>query len=116
MTGPMLHLRIRRGADMTDTISWGQIQGTEITFPMEVTDFDAATLLFSVPSAAAAPLLPSDDFEVVELVDGVAQLVIALCDYHENPWGDYLEINLGLLARPKGASPDVIGSFVYRMP
>ena len=101
---------------MTDTITWGQIQGKDITFPMEVTDFDAATLLYSVPSAAAAPLLPGDDFEVVELVDGVSQLVVALCDYHENPWGDYLEINLGLLARPKGASPDVIGSFVYRMP
>jgi hypothetical protein len=101
---------------MTETTTWGQIQGTDITFPMEVTDFDAATLLFSVPSAPAAQLLPGDDFEVVELIEGVGQLVIALCDYHENPWGDYLEINLGLLARPKGAPADVIGSFVYRMP
>src|SRR5690606_36346398 len=37
-------------------------------------------------------------------------------DYIDNPWGDYLEINLGFLARPAGAPEDVVGSFVYRMP
>lgn len=96
-------------------ILWGLIQGREITFPMEVADFDAATLMFSVPASAAQALLPGDAFEVVA-TDGVAQLVMALCDYRENPWGDYLEINLGFLARPAGASADVVGSFVYRMP
>jgi hypothetical protein len=104
---------------MTDTTAapttWGEIDGRTITFPMEVTDFDAATLVFSVPADAAAALLPGDAFEVVA-ADGVAQLVVALCDYHENPWGDYLEINLGFLARPVGAGDEVVGSFVYRMP
>ena len=50
------------------------------------------------------------------MVDGIAQLVVAFCDYHDNPWGDYLEINLGFLARPAGAGDEVLGSFVYRMP
>lgn len=95
--------------------TWGEIDGRTITFPMEVTDFDAATLVFSVPADAAQALLPGDAFEVVA-ADGVAQFVIALCDYRENPWGDYLEINLGFLARPVGAPDDVVGSFVYRMP
>lgn len=101
---------------MSDITTWGQIQGRTITFPMEVDRFDAATFVFSVPAPAAAALLPGDAFEVVEVADGVAQLVVALCDYHENPWGDYLEINLGFLARPVGAPAEVIGSFVYRMP
>src|SRR3954466_5798529 len=108
---------------MTDTehtapevVTWGQVQGTDITFPMEVTDFDVATLLFTVPAGAAAALVPGDAFEVVEVSEGNAQMVMALCDYHENPWGDYLEVNLGFLARPAGAPADVIGSFVYRMP
>lgn len=96
-------------------VLWGEIQGREITFPMEVPDFDAATFTFGVPAAAAAALLPGDAFEVVE-ADGVATLVVALCDYQDNPWGDYLEINLGFLARPTGAPADVVGSFVYRMP
>ena len=102
--------------DDSGVVTWGQIQGRDIIFPMEVTDFDAATLMFSVSAESAATLLPDRAFEVVEMLDGVAQLVIALCDYHQNPWGDYLEINIGLLVRPRGAPEDVIGSFVYRMP
>lgn len=101
---------------MTDTTTWGELQGRTITFPMEVGRFDAATFVFSVPADAASALVPGDAFEVVEVAEGVAQLVLALCDYHENPWGDYLEINLGFLARPVGAPADVVGSFVYRMP
>lgn len=102
---------------MRDTVTvWGEIQGRQITFPMEVTDMNAATLLFSVPAGAAQALLPGDAFEVVEVAPGVAQLVVAACDYVENPWGDYRELNLGFLARPTGAPEDVIGSFVYRMP
>jgi len=104
--------------DTTDSAAptvWGQIDGQTITFPMEVDDFDAATFVFSVPAGPAQALLPGDAFEVIDN-DGVAQLVVALCDYHDNPWGDYLEINLGFLARPAGAPADVLGSFVYRMP
>ena len=95
---------------------WGEIDGQTITFPMEVRDFDAATFVFSVPAEASQTLLPGSDFSVIQMVDGVAQLVVALCDYHDNPWGDYLEINLGFLARPTGAGDEVLGSFVYRMP
>ncbi|MDQ2649197.1 MAG: acetoacetate decarboxylase family protein [Actinomycetota bacterium] len=101
---------------MTTTTTWGEIQGQTITFPMEVTRFDTATFLFTVPLDAAQALVPGDAFEVVAIGPDVAQLVIAFCDYIENPWGDYLELNFGFLARPVGAADDVIGSFVYRMP
>jgi hypothetical protein len=102
-------------SDALEPLVWGEIDGQTITFPMEVTDFDAATFVFSVPADAAQALLPGTDFEVIA-TDGVAQFVVALCDYHENPWGDYLEVNLGFLARPAGAGDEVLGSFVYRMP
>ena len=98
------------------SVVWGRIDGREISFPMEVEAFNAATVLWSVPSDEAAALLPGDAFEVVEVAPGSAQLVLAACDYVKNPWGDYNEINLGLLARPAGAGPEVVGSFVYRMP
>ena len=101
---------------MTDTTTWGEIQGRAITFPMEVQELRAATLLFSVPAPAAAALLPGEAFEVVEVAPGTAQLVMAACDYVRNPWGSYDELNLGFLARPTGAPPEVVGSFVYRMP
>ena len=101
---------------MDTAIEWGQIQGRPITFPMEVRAFNAITMGFSVAAAAASQLLPGDAFELVEVGDGIAQLIVSVCDYRDNPWGDYNEVNLGFLARPVGASADVIGSFVYRMP
>lgn len=94
---------------------WGEIDGCPITFPMEVEDLDSATMLLTVPADAAQALLPGEDFEVIA-TDGTAQMVISCCDYHRNPWGEYLEINLGFLARPVGAGDGVIGSFIFRMP
>jgi Acetoacetate decarboxylase (ADC) len=101
---------------MPDAAVWGTIQGRPITFPMNVDRFHAATMGFTVPSEAAAVLLPGHAFEIAEIAPGVAQFIVSLCDYRENPWGDYNEVNLGFLARPAGASADVIGSFIYRMP
>jgi hypothetical protein len=101
---------------MTDETVWGEIQGRTITFPMVVPDANIATLLFTVPSAAAAALVPGDAFTVVETAPGSTQLIIAACDYIENPWGDYREFNLGFLAKPVGTADEHIGSFVYRMP
>ena len=101
---------------MTATTVWGRIDGREITFPMEVHEFNAATAVFSVPAAEAASLLPGDAFEIAEVAPDVAQLVVAACDYRRNPWGAYNEINLGFLARPSGAPLEQVGSFVYRMP
>jgi hypothetical protein len=100
----------------TGQIEWGVIQGRSISFPMNVPDANIATLLYTVPASAAAELLPGRAFEVVETAPGKGQLIIAACDYRDNPWGDYDEINLGFLARPTGAGDDAIGSFVYRMP
>ncbi|MBK9559881.1 MAG: acetoacetate decarboxylase family protein [Candidatus Microthrix sp.] len=101
---------------MAERVTWGTIQDQPITFPMNVDDFNAATMGFSVPAAAAAALLPGDGFEIIEIAPGVAQFIISLCDYRDNPWGAYNEVNLGLLARPQGAGDEVIGSFIYRMP
>jgi len=101
---------------VSTTVEWGQIQGRPITFPMEVEAFNSVTMGFTVPEGAAAALLPGDAFELVETGDGLAQLIISICDYRSNPWGDYNEVNIGFLARPAGAPGDVIGSFVYRMP
>ena len=97
-------------------VVWGEIDGRVITFPMTVPDVAVATVMYDVPLAAATALLPGDAFEIVETAPDTAQMVVAACDYRENPWGDYDEINLGFLARPRGAPADVIGSFVYRMP
>jgi len=99
-----------------DTFLWGELEGRTITFPMSVPEVHVATALFAVPAEAAARLLPGAAFEVVEAEPGVAHLVIAACDYVDNPWGDYDEVNLGLMARPRGAEVGTVGTFVWRMP
>jgi hypothetical protein len=98
------------------SVLWGHIDGQEITFPMEVPEVNMATMLFTVPADAATALLPGDAFVVEPTGEGSAQLIVAACDYRQNPWGDYNELNLGFLARPAGAGDDAVGSFVYRMP
>lgn len=121
-TNPQLEMvriadpREARGASMTTETVWGTIDGREITFPMVVPDFNGLTMMYTVPATAAQALLPGDAFEVLELTPGEAQLVVAACDYIDNPWGDYNELNLGFLVRPRGAADDVMGSFVFRMP
>lgn len=98
-----------------EPIHWGDIDGVSIDFPMVVDAMNQATLSFTVPIEPARALIPVDAFEVMETAPGSATFVVALVDYLENPWGDYNEINLGLLAQPVG-QPERAGVFVYRMP
>ena len=51
---------------MSSIIEWGEIQGRPITFPLEVSNFNAVSMTFDVPSDAARALLPGDAFELVE--------------------------------------------------
>lgn len=97
------------------TMTWGTIDGVSIEFPVEVGDMNSATLTWDVPLDAAAELVPGDAFEVTDMGGGTAMLVMALCDYRDNPWGDYDEVNFGLMAHPRGR-PEELGAFVWRMP
>lgn len=101
--------------DTADTTIWGEIDGQTIYFPMVVDEMNQATLTYTVPLAAAQALIPGDAFTALDLGDGTALFILALVDYIENPWGDYTEINLGLIAYPTG-EPERAGAFVYRMP
>lgn len=108
-----------RGAEVSTpddtTVHWGEIRGVAIDFPMVVERMNQATLTFTVPAAAAAALVPGDAFDVAEVSPGQALFIMALVDYLENPWGDYVEVNLGVLVHPVG-DPSGAGAFVYRMP
>ena len=101
---------------MSKTVVWGQIEGREITFPMEVPDFNGLNLLYTVPLEAAQALIPGESFRALETTPGEAQLIVAVCDYVDNPWGDYNEINLGFLVRPRGAGDDAQGKNAISLP
>lgn len=91
------------------------IDGVSIDFPMVVPRMNSATFTWAVPLDAAAELLPGELFEVADVGDGTAMLIIALVDYIDNPWGDYDEVNFGLLVHPAGR-PEEVGAFQWRMP
>lgn len=99
----------------SDTMHWGELQGVPIEFPMVVAEMLQATLTFTVPLEAARALLVDVPFEVVEVAPGSAMFMLALVDYRQNPWGDYNEVNMGLLAHPADR-PEHVGAYVYRMP
>ena len=99
----------------TETKHWGEIDGVSIDFPMTVTAMNSAALTFSVPIEPARAVIPGDGFEVADMGDGTAMLVLALVDYVENPWGDYNEVNFGMLVNPVG-QPERVGAFQWRMP
>ena len=101
--------------EAAESSHWGKIDGVSIDFPMVVDEMHQLTLTYTVYLSAARALLPGDAFEVLEVAPGSALLIVALVDYVENPWGDYNEINLGLLAHPVD-QPERIGAFVWRMP
>lgn len=100
---------------MTETKHWGEIDGVSIDFPMVVGSMNSATLTWSVPIGPARDLVPGDGFEVADMGGGTAMLVLALVDYVDNPWGDYDEVNFGLLVHPTGR-PEEVGAFQWRMP
>jgi len=101
--------------ETNETKHWGEIDGVSIDFPMVVPQMNSATLTFSVPVEPARALIPGDAFEVADMGDGTAMLVLALVDYVDNPWGDYDEVNFGLLVHP-AERPDGVGAFQWRMP
>ena len=94
---------------------WGDIDGVSIDFPLVVDEMNSATRTFTVPVEPARAVLPGDAFEVLEVAPGQAMLILALCDYIRNPWGDYNEVNFGLLVHPAGR-PEAVGAFQWRMP
>ena len=98
-----------------DADFWGEISGVAIHFPIVVEEMNSATLAFSVPIEAARELIVVDGFTVAEVGPDTAMLIVALCDYIRNPWGDYNEVNFALLAHPTGQA-DRVGAYVWSMP
>jgi hypothetical protein len=90
------------------------IQGQTVTMPVEVRDASAGTVIFEVDAAAAAALLPTAAFEVIESAPGRGQVALGLIDYRDNDLGSYREVGIILFVRPAGGGPD--GNFITRLP
>ena len=91
------------------------IQGRTVTMPAIVRDASSGTAIFMVPSAAAQELV-GNAFEVVEMAPGQAQLILGFVDYRDNDLGDYNEVMMVFMVRPRGQAGEPEGTFIYRLP
>jgi hypothetical protein len=91
-----------------------EIQGRTVTMPAVVRDARAGNAIFLV-AAAAAQKLVGDAFELVEMMPGQTQLIVGFVDYRDNDLGDYLEVMIVFMVRPRGFSGSD-GTFIYKLP
>lgn len=91
------------------------IQGHTVTMPAIVRDASSGTAIFMVPAAAAQELV-GDAFEVVEMAPGQAQLILGFVDYRDNDLGDYNEVMMVFMVRPRGKAGEPEGTFIYKLP
>lgn len=92
-----------------------QIQGRTVTMPAVVRDASSGNVIFMVPSAAAQQLV-GHAFEVVEMAPGQTQLILGFVDYRDNDLGDYNEVMVIFMVRPRGAAAGSEGTFIYKLP
>lgn len=78
-----------------------EIQGREVTFPVQVRDACGAIAAFVVPSRAAARLV-GDAFEIVDFLPGRTLFMLGCIDYRDNDLGDYNEVAMNFFVRAPG--------------
>ncbi len=91
------------------------IQGRTITLPCIVRDASSGSAIFMVPAPVAQRLV-GDGFDVVEMAPGLTQLILGFVDYRDNDLGDYNEVMIVFMVRPKGAAAGTEGTFIYKLP
>jgi len=91
------------------------VQGRTVVIPSLVRDASSGVAIFMVPHAAAQRLVDHDALEVVEMAPGEAQLILGFVDYRDNDLGDYNEVMIVFMVRPRGTSLGE-GTYIYKLP
>ena len=93
-----------------------EIQGQQVSLPVEVRDASSGNAMYLVDAAAAQALIPGDAFQVVESAPGQTQLLLGIIDYRDNDLGDYNEVAIIFFVHPRGGSPEQAGTYIYKLP
>ena len=101
---------------MSGSVTRGTYFDREVSFPLEVSEFNVATLVFDVPFEAARRLIPGAAFEPVPTGPDSAQFILTAGDYRRTQWSSCHQMTFALVARPVGAAPGAAGMFVHRTP
>jgi hypothetical protein len=84
-----------------------EIQGQQVTFPVQVQNASTGVAMFLVPIVSARRFLPDDQLEFVEIMPGKAVLTLSVIDYKENDLGNYNEIAMAFFVRTKNEKPRI---------
>ena len=60
--------------------------------------------------------LVPDEFEPVEAAPGKTQVVLVIVDYRDNDLGDYDEVGVVFMVRPRGQPEAEVGSYIHQLP
>jgi hypothetical protein len=93
-----------------------EIQGRQVSLPVEVRDASSGNAMYMVDAAAAQALIPGDAFQVVESAPGQTQLLLGVIDYRDNDLGDYNEVAIIFFVHPRGGSAEQAGTYIYKLP
>jgi len=97
----------------TDSAQSYIIQGRTVTMPCLVRDASSASIVYLVPADVAQRYV-GDAYEVVEMTPGQTQLIVGFVDYKDNDLGDYNEVMIVFMVRPKAGGDD--GTFIWKLP
>lgn len=75
--------------------------------PIRYTDGSVLTLYYRVDSHRAASVIPTDDFEPMQ-VFGKALIIVACFDYRQSTLGGYGELGVGVQVKRRGTSPSLL--------
>ena len=93
-----------------------EIQGRKVTLPVIVRDAGSGNAMYLVPAAAAQALIPGDAFEVIEAAPGQTQLILGIIDYRDNDLGDYDEVGIIFMVKPRSGGDAQPGTFIHKLP
>jgi hypothetical protein len=93
-----------------------EIQGQQVTLPVEVRDASSGNAMYQVDAATAQALLPGSAFKVLEATPGQTQFLLGVIDYRDNDLGDYNEVAIIFFVYPANATPAQAGTFIYKLP
>jgi hypothetical protein len=92
-----------------------EIQGRQVTLPVEVRDARVAAATFLVPAAAAQRIVDATGLRVRRLPGARAALSLAFVDYRDNDLGQYHELAVAFLVMAHDGSKGV-GAYIHQLP
>ena len=93
-----------------------EIQGQQVTLPVEIREATAATASFLVSAGPANRIIGYSGLEVLRPLPGKAVCTLAFVNYLDGDLGQYHEFAVAFLVRAPATAPGRFGVFIHWLP